>query len=539
MAKRNWTAEYIQQRLPAEIKELRRTAGKNPDVKPTHKWLHENGFSGIQGYAGRKGKTVDDVLLNECGFEPRNRKPLPGTHAETKQLIRKWLRDEDTNFARLNDTSVEDARSHMRRLLEISQEVLGSSNLLRPARAEPEKGVRLMLTLYTAMNDRFPAQGTRNNYASTLASFYDYLDMIGEVSSNPADKLLPRMGWSYTRESPKEVLKASQVRKCWNATKTLDTDNVEEFDTDEFREALEEKILILCLGGCGQRTSGPLITNGKEDIILDRDDPRICFDEERKNGPGTTPIMAGIEYFEQYIELLEAEEYEMLFPSDLSEDGTRSDTWVRNKIEEIVDRAGVRLPNGSKPTPKHFRQFWYDEYLAAYEAYISRVAVAAEAQSSASAEIVDKHYLTDQRARDHFRKYASEHFEAAFPLDVVVSPEEISAARDTDGSDEDPQRSLGDFSVAMDPVSPLARERLQKEHEQAANSDTIDYPPPPQRTVAACLGLLLFAAVAGVSLALSGTFWIDLIGGEIHATTGAKIGAVIGIGVVYRELPEL
>lgn len=416
--------------------------------------LREHGFSGIQGYAERHEKTVDDVLLEECGFNQREKKPLPGTHAETKALVHRWLQDEDEEFNRLNDTSVGNAWTHMRRLMEISRDALGSSNLLRPARAPPGKNVRLTLNLFRSMNDEFESEGTRYNYASTLDKFYEYLEMIGEVDSNPVESVLPRMGLTYTRESPVNTLTPKQVRECWKATKSIGEESVEDLDTETLRERLVEKVLLLSLAACGERASDPLITNAQEDIILDPSDPRVCFDDEGKNGPGTVPIMAGLDYFEQYIELLDEEGYEMLFPSEQSADGTRSDTWVRNKIEEIVDRAGVRLPDGSKPTPKHFRQFWFNEYLDAYEAYIAKIEDVATEQSSASAEIIDKHYLASHRERDHFRRFAYTHFETAFPTDVVISPEEIAEARND--TDDDGQTSLGDFVGAWLPGTATA-----------------------------------------------------------------------------------
>ncbi len=336
MSNRKWTPTYVQQGFPAEVREHRRSEGNNPDVKPTHSWLREHGFSGIQGYAVRQGKTVDEVLLDECGFEHRERKSLPGTHAETKQLIHTWLQDEDEEFGRLNDTSVGNAWTHMRKLMEVSREELGSSNLLRPARASAGKNIRLTLDLFRGLNDKFLSEGTRYNYASTLASFYEYLELVGEVESNPAEMVLPRMGWSYNRESPKQRLTPRQVRDCWEATKEIDEEALVELDPEDLRKHLVDKTLLLCLAGCGHRTSDTLVVNAHEDLILDRDDPRVCFDEGRKNGPGTTPIMAGLDYFRQYIELLDEAGYEMLFPSERSEDGTRSDTWVRDRIESIV-----------------------------------------------------------------------------------------------------------------------------------------------------------------------------------------------------------
>lgn len=540
MSDRKWTPGYVQQRFPAEVRELRRADGKDPDVKPTHEWLREHGFSGIQGYAKRHEKTVDDVLLDECGFEPRERKPLPGTHAETKQLIHKWLRDEDEEFNRLNNTSVGNAWTHMRRLMEISREALGSSNLLRPARAPTGKNIRLTLDLFRQMNDEFEAEGSRYNYASTLVAFYEYLEMIGEVDSNPAEAVLPRMGWSYERESPEQTLTPAQVRECWEATESIDEDEIEELDTEELRELLVEKVLLLSLAACGERTSDPLITNAREDVILDPADPRICFDEERKNGPGTVPIMAGLDYFEQYIELLEEEGHEMLFPSDLSEDGTRSDAWVRNKVEEIVDRADVRLPDGSKPTPKHFRQFWFNEYLDAYEAYIAKIEDVAEAQSSASAEIVDKHYLASHRARDHFRRFAYVHFETAFPTDVVISPEEIAEARESD--DDDDQSSLGDFVGAWLPgvahawvSAQLTKARAQRE--KAA----IEYDPEtslPSRREAAvvAVGTLAMSTVIGVMTAHLG---VNPLVDPNSVPPEMPIALVAWLAYAIYDLPDL
>ncbi|ERG97326.1 hypothetical protein [Haloquadratum walsbyi] len=188
--------------------------------------------------------------------------------------------------------------------------------------------------------------------------------------------------------------------------------------------------------------------------------------------------------------------------------GTRSDTWVRNKIEEIVDRAGVRLPDGSNPTPKHFRQFWFNEYLDAYEAYIAKIEDVATEQSSASAEIVDKHYLASHRERDHFRRFAYTHFETAFPTDVVISPEEIAEARND--TDDDGQTSLGDFVGAWLPGTATAWVSAQATKARASREKAaIEYDPrtslPSRREAAVtAIGTFALAAVIGVMTAIQG-----------------------------------
>lgn len=521
MTDRKWTEEYVKHRFPAEVREQRRMQGKDPDIKPRHTWLRENGHSGIQNYADRQGKTVDDVLLEECGFEPRERKPLPGTHAETKKLIKRWLEDEEDEFGRINDTTVGNTWTYMRRLLEICQDKLGSSNLLRPARAPPGEDVQLTLKIFRGLNEELESEGARFNYGSALDKFYEYLEMIGKVDSNPAGVLLHRMGWTHEREPPEMVPTPKQVRKCWAATETI-----------------EEKIIIISLAGCGMRTGDLLIIDAREDVQLKLIDPQICLDDRRKNLQGTVPIIVGMDYLETYIEILDEEEEDWngaLFPSDLSEDGTRSDGWVRARVEEIVERADVTLPDGSKPTPKHFRRFWYNEYLEAYRSYMAMVQDVANVQGSKSARIVDTHYLSSHHERDHFRQYAQAHFETAFPMDIVLSPEEIAEAREEeeDDEDDDGQSSLGDYvggwlpGVAMAWGSAqITRRRAQRE-KAAIEYDPRTSMPSAGRAATTVCGLLAFSAVLGVMLAFQGVN-LNPAAGPVDPPLTLVAGFVIG-----------
>ncbi|WP_134672276.1 hypothetical protein [Halorussus marinus] len=528
MSDRKWTSGYVRRRFRAEVREILKVEDKPPDVKPTHSWLVDHGFSGIRNYAEREGKTVDEVLLEECGFESRGRKPLPGSHAETNELVRDFLEKEEEVFSRLdNPDSMSNTWTYMRKLQEVCRDALGSSNLLRPARAPKGKNVRLTLKIFQELNRQYPSEGSRSNLAYALIAFYDYWKMMGEVDSNPAKQLLPRMGWEYNRESPELKLTPAQVRECWEVTETL-----------------EEKILVLSLAGSGLRTKGPLIINAQEDIILDETDPRICLDDDRKNGPGVVPIMAGVDYFDLYIEELAEDGYEMLFPSDQSEDGTRSTTWVRNQIENIVDRADVQLPDGSKPTPKNFRQFWYNEFYDAQEAYLAKVEFVADAQASASPDIVDKHYLTEHRKRDHFRKFAHEHFATAFPSDVVLSPEEIEEARaaERDDEDEDDQTSLGEFvGVWLPGTGParisalLAKARIEREKDGLAYDDRAAFPSWREALVLVG-GILMAATMIGVSTALHG---INPLANPGSVPPEMPIALVLWLVYAIYNLPDL
>lgn len=149
--------------------------------------------------------------------------------------------------------------------------------------------------------------------------------------------------------------------------------------------------------------------------------------------------------FEEYLEYLDDEWEEWngaLFPSEQSADGTRSVTWVSNRIDEIVTRAGITLSDGSTPTAKHFRRFWFTAYNQALGEYLDRVDILSDDQGSDDQQIASKHYLPDWQQRDHFRHYARNYFEAATPGDEFVPPEDVFEARE---SEDDPQAGLDRF----------------------------------------------------------------------------------------------
>lgn len=109
--------------------------------------------------------------------------------------------------------------------------------------------------------------------------------------------------------------------------------------------------------------------------------------------------------------------------------------------------------------------------------------------------------------------------------------------------DEEPLiHDINDFDNApavLEPISPALRRRLREERDAAAASDEVEYPLPPARAAALCLGLLSVAVVAGIVWGMTGVFYIDPVGREIHATPGTAIGLVLGFGLILRDVPEL
>lgn len=109
--------------------------------------------------------------------------------------------------------------------------------------------------------------------------------------------------------------------------------------------------------------------------------------------------------------------------------------------------------------------------------------------------------------------------------------------------DEEPLiHDINDFDNApavLEPISPALRRRLREERDAATASDEVEYPLPPARAAALCLGLLSVAVVAGIVWGMTGVFYIDPVGREVHATPGTAIGLVLGFGLILRDVPEL
>jgi len=539
-----WTEDKLRTKIPAKIREDRRAQGLDPDVRPTHEWLRDNGYSGIEGFARRNDMSVAEVLEEICGFDPHPHKPLGIDHVETRRLINEWLEYEDELFNQWGETRVADARTHFRLMTDIAYDKLGSTNLVRLVRADSSADVNLILKLFAGLASELETQGAQSNYTRSLERWAKYLVLKGEADEHKIDEVRDMMGYTYERESPEHSLEPSQIRACWRATETL-----------------EEQALFNSLTACGIRRVEPTELT-VDRVRLDRDDPYVVFDSNRKTSAATVPVMAGVEVLEAWIDQLDEIDHwdgEWLFPSKKSRDGSRPPGWVNETVEEIVDRAGVRFPDGEKPTPKYFRSFWYEHRVRARQEWLTRLEMEAEAQGVSSAEIIDLHYLTDKPARDHFRKFAESYFEAAFGEAFVHGIEDVFSERDDnddlvqkvlddyidnvmaelqDGADQDDD-AVHESPATSDPASALIRERLHTEHAAAAASDTVKhYPPSLRRGMLIGAGLVCWAAIGGLFWGLTGTLYFNPLAGTLSITPESIIGLVLGVLLILFDLPD-
>ncbi|SHH65321.1 hypothetical protein [Halobaculum gomorrense] len=335
-----WTNEYVTERFPDEVRALRREQGQPENLKPTHQWLVDNGFSGIQGYVDGEDYTVDDVLLDVCEFDPKPPKPLPGSHPETKRLIRAYLKMEAEDFNRLADSTIASLRSRFRRLIEISMQYLGTSNLLRPVRVSKAEGFHQIMDLYGGLDEELESEGSRINYALALVQLYNHLDDLGHADHNPAKKVLERKDWSYNRQGPEVVFSVDQICDCWIATDR-------KWSGDE---AHTRRMIVLMFAGYGLRYSDVEKFDARNGVHLDRDDPVIEF-EERKNGPGTVSALVGTDLLKYHIKKLKRDPdwNGKLFPNDEADSGSRSPGWFKKRIVELCEAADVTPPSGDSP----------------------------------------------------------------------------------------------------------------------------------------------------------------------------------------------
>lgn len=538
-----WTEEKLRLKISAAIREELRAEGLDPDVRPTHKWLRQHGYGGIEGYARRNDMSVREVLENLCGFKPRPRKPLGIDHAETRRLVEEWLEVEKNVHHQWSDRRIEDARTHFRSLAEIASDELGSTNLLRILRDDSEIHVKHLYRLFSGIAARLESQGGQSNYTRSLERWADYLVLLDEIDDHKIDKIRDMMGYKYDRRSPEHKLTPKQIRKCWQTTETL-----------------EEKALMILLVAGGLRRSEPTDLHVGQ-LRLDREDPYILFDDSRKTGPGTVALMAGSGVLGSWIEHLEELDHwngKWLFPSKKSSDGSRSGQWVNRVIERLVEDAEISFPDGTEPTPKSFRSFWYEHYSSARQEWLSHIERLAEEQGVSSAKIIDYHYLNGKEERDHFRKFAQSYFAAVFGDELVIGTEDVAEARDPQ-TDEERQTALGDYvdqiydgltadknestyesPAAIEPISTWIRTRLRKEHAAAAASLKFEhYPPSPKRAAGLVTALGAWAVVSGTVFGLTGTFIVNPLSGEITAEPGAIIGIAMLLLLLIDQTPDL
>jgi len=486
---RKWTESYMRDRWPAEVREKLLEQGLDPQEKPTHEWLREHGYRQFLRRARELGYTPDDFLLEECGFEPRS-KDWPCGDAEVIAQVEDWIEYNDEVWERINNGSIDNARTHLRKIMELSQECNGTANLLKYGRGDEQVCVRRAKRLMRKLKKEVPNSGTRSNYVTTFRDFLGDKHDDGIVEYDPITPLVARAEWTHEPEQPEYVPTPSQIRICFEACETL-----------------TEQILILSLAGHGMRTSSLTGDDNQDAYRLDAPIPHREYSADRKNGVGVSPLVVGVDLLEEYFDRLAADpEYNgEILPSDDSEDGARSDEWVRKKVSDIADRADVTLANGEDLKPSHCRQFWYTYYSEAYSEWKEKMDDVAALRGASSGEVVWESYIERGTALQHFLNYMQPILQTAFP-------EQIEPADD-----------LGDVDVNPDQMSSGQQQLADFVAESESHTDSIKSP-----SVVAIDAY--FAACNQIGNRLS-TLWSKIVGVDVWATIAQTRTRTVTFGV--------
>lgn len=404
------TLPQLKEDFAPQVKEDLLAQGKDPDVKPTHRWLRDNKFWAVFTYCRGREETVDEILLNELGFDERPTKPLPGHSTETKQLLHDFFAEETDIYNRVNGSSTDDLSTHMRLLMDLSLETFGHADLVNIARMSRREQFFALRDLFNSLQDHHETEGSAYNYATTLVEFYDWLVDRGEIDSHRAAEMRARFGWEYDRTGPSYVLTTDEVYQLWQATKTL-----------------TEKVIIILLFAAGLRPADIQVLT-EDGIYLDPADPHLEFGPERKNGAGKPVLLAGDRILKRHLEILKQDPdwNGAILPSDESESGVRSYNYIQSRFDDVVERSSLTIDrDGYDLTPTAGRDFYMNILGEARRQFLHGVAEpTAEAAGSSSARVLNKHYLQDRKNRRFFLKYASTSIEAAFGDQAISYAEE-------------------------------------------------------------------------------------------------------------------
>lgn len=375
-----WDPEYMRSELPKEIKQELVDQGRDPAVKPTHRWLRENGFSYFLVRIREFGDKPDRWLIDECGFKKR-RKDWPCTQKKTIDQVEQWLTYEDEVGERINRTSIGSARTHLRKSMEIAGEYIGTSDILELGRGEPVVCAQRVKQIMRGFGETFDNSQTRYNYVTTLRDFIAQMAADDVIEHDKLTKRVKKCGWGGNNGSMVISPSTSTVKAYFDACETR-----------------TEQLIILCLAGIGLRPSDICDPEAIEKIHLNAQTSCIEFTGQRKNGVGLVPIVVGEDFIRDFIRLvsLTPGDNNALLPSTDSKSGSRSTEWLRSRVAEIGERVDATLPNGEKLRPKHFRRFWFTTFSKAFTSYLRNADTVASMQGSSSGRISANHYFDEK-----------------------------------------------------------------------------------------------------------------------------------------------
>lgn len=370
-------------------------ADMDPETdRPSHEWLSNQGFRGLI-YALREyhSKTFGEFWTDDLGLTSPDSGPYEWDieHDETIELLEAYLESRRSR-GNLADSSVETLRYRLARYVRTYAIENDDDDLLSPIQPKGDTPVYEATDAAWATFDRLDEAlrpQTVRRIHEAVDGWYAHLVRRKRAAVNPVDGLDAEYSWNRetnTGKASNPALESRHVQSLYDAA--VDTG---------------EQLLIVALCGWGLR-SGEVAALHQSQLQLDTasaETPFISFDE-RKNGPGEVSILFGREVAVHRIAALSdrTEWNGYLYPSNRSASGHITRQTVLNRFDSLVERAEIPSEiNGKKPVPQMARRFWYDAFSATQEELITEIGEIAEEQGSASAGVVMRNYLSQERRR--------------------------------------------------------------------------------------------------------------------------------------------
>lgn len=372
-----------------------RNEGYNPPTEtPTYAWLNEQ-FPGFVKHLQRRFDLSPGQFYDEIGVPEEEPTPDPFDFLSdnTQQAIEGYLAELSTRRGRA-DATIDTRRSILRRYAKVYTNIHDTKDPLAPLKNPDQRVAEMDRVAATfdaldQLNDALTTLASRRKYVQDTRQFYKHLVMFGNAAYNPLADLEIRFGWDTTPSWDNKALDENDVQRLYAAT-----------------TGPRDRFIVVACCGWGLRPSEVASLHIRQLNLDPGDDshPYIEFgDGERKNGPGTVALLAGLETVTERIEALSAPDWNgYLLPSPSADNSHLTAETVRRRFKSVAETADVTV-DGDTPTPKTGRRFWYTTYGAAVRRVAERFEDVAAEQGSASAQVVLDNYLSESEARSHRR----------------------------------------------------------------------------------------------------------------------------------------
>lgn len=433
MSTEKYTKTYLQEQLPAEIREHRREDNLDPTELPSYDYLKRKGFNprGLNAALQRhfdKETTLHEFLY-EQGFGFQNGNEWNTTHERTISLLNSYR---DSRKKRNNDAPDTTAtlESALRKIIQVTQQIHNTNNLLLffqcgTAKAEHRRNKQIESIIDKLKNDL--SGGAAENYVRYFKEFYDYVVIHSEFNENPIKKILWQYDFDTTPEKEVSDLDGDQIRKLWRTLKQLPerddlcneiTGLVGRYGLEHWQELM---MVLLVFGvGVGPRASDITRVNCIEHWNFGPDS--YVYFPVRKNQPSEIPILARDELLKAHRDYMQATRENWNgkpFPSRQSESGSVSPTTLNRWLSSLSREAEVRLHNGSYPTLQNLRQTWHTRYMESLRKLDVRLRLVADDAGTKTKEIASERYWSASEKRKSIRDLISDDFDEFFPLDEL------------------------------------------------------------------------------------------------------------------------